>query len=458
MTPAADNRAYRRDGLLIVGIVAVMLLTLAGGYAASWALMLRVTETHALHIAAGFTSSLAKALAPFDAAGRFVGFNGEAQDAVYRFAREVAHIDRIVAIGRDRFVAFDSADEKTGQHYDKAYIAKALEEGKPAVGFADQMETPLRAHSRFIAETYMPVRLGGAVVGVFELYLDVGGYVAAVREVFGIGYAGFAIAVILATAVAVTLVTRSMRRRAADYRRMTVLRDDAEDARQSLARLLAQQKRFTANAAHELRTPLAVLRARLDGVDGADAARLTADVDRMARLVEQLLSVARLEARMVELEDGVDLCAVARNVAAALFPMALAEGKSITVDAPATPVVVRGSVFALEDALRNLIDNGLRHSPPGGVVEVTVAEAGELAAGELIVGDRGPGLPAALRDQLFEPFVHGPGRRGGAGLGLAIVAETAALHGGVATAADRPGGGAEFRLSFPQPCVGGGMR
>lgn len=452
--PAAESRAKRRDGALIVGIIAVMLLTLAGGYAASWALMLRVTETHALHVAAGFTRNLAKALAPFDGDGRFVGFNGEGQGAVYRFAREVAHIDRVIAIGRDRVVAFDSADEKTGQHYDKPYIAKALEQGKPTIGFADPMEAPQSAHSRFIAETYMPVRSGGVVVGVFELYLDVADYVAAVREVFAIGYAGFAVAVLLATAAAVTLVTRSMRRRAADYRRMAALRDDAEDARQGLARSLAQQKRFTANAAHELRTPLAVLRARLDGLDSPEAGSLTADVDRMARLVEQLLSVARLEARMVELDDDVDLCAVARNVAAALFPLALAEGKSIAVDAPETPIMVRGSVFALEDALRNLIDNALRHSPTGGVVEVTATVGGSGGAA-LFVGDRGPGLPAALRDQLFEPFVHGHGRRGGAGLGLAIVAETAALHGAAATAADRDGGGAEFWLSFPRPSVGG---
>nr|WP_246337364.1 HAMP domain-containing sensor histidine kinase [Azospirillum oleiclasticum] len=215
-----------------------------------------------------------------------------------------------------------------------------------------------------------------------------------------------------------------------------------------MERSLAQQRRFTANAAHELRTPLAVLRARLDGMEPAKAGALVPDVERMGRLVEQLLSVARLEARMVELSDGIDLGHVARDTVAHLFPLALLERKSIVLDAPAEPVPVRGNVFALEDALRNLIENALRHTPPDGAVDVTVT-----ADATVEVGDRGPGLPETLRGQLFEPFVHGRGRRGGAGLGLAIVAETAAIHGGTAVALDRPGGGALFRLSLPHRSV-----
>lgn len=445
----AERRIVRRDTALIAAIVALTALALAGGYAASRALAGRVTEAHALHVAATFTRSLADALTLFDSTGRFVGPGGDGQEAVYRFARDVAHIDRIVAIGPDRIVAFDSAGVKTGTLYDKPYIAEALEQGRPTVGFADPAETPAGADGPFVAETYLPVRSGDRVVGVFELYLDVSDYVAAVEEVFVTAYATFAAAVILATVVALGLVDRSMRRRLADLRRMKELRDAAEDARRAVERSLEQQRRFTANAAHELRTPLAVMRARLDGMGPGEAAALGPDVDRMGRLVDQLLSVARLEARLVELEDGVDLRAVARDTVARLFPLALAEGKSIALEVPDAPVTVRGNAFVLEDALRNLIDNALRLTPAGGTVEVAVAVDGGLGAGCLEVGDRGPGLPHSLRDQLFEPFVHGRERREGAGLGLAIVAETAALHGGTVAAANRPGGGASFRLTLP---------
>lgn len=440
----AERSIVRRDVALIAAIVAVTALALAGGYAASRALVALVTEAHALHIAATFTKSLAEALNVFDPSGRFVGLSGNGRDAVYRFARNVAHIDRIVAINRQRVVVFDSANERTGATYDKPYIRTALADGRPSVGFADAREAPADPHGPYVAETYMPVRADGDVVGVFELYLDVSDYVASVQNVFRVAYITFAVAVAAATVVAVALVDRSMRRRLGDLRAMRALRDEADNARRSMERSLDQQRRFAANAAHELRTPLAILRARLDGMPAGEATAAAGDVDRMARLVGQLLSVARLEAGLIELENGVDLCAVARDTVERLFPLALSQGKSIGLDAPADAVMVRGNAFALEDALRNLIENALRHTGPGGTVEVAVT-----ARGTLEVADRGPGIPVELRHCLFEPFVHGRTRHGGAGLGLAIARETASLHGGSLAAADRPGGGALFRLTLP---------
>jgi signal transduction histidine kinase len=447
-----ERRAVRRDAALIAAIVALTGLALGGGYAASRAMVARVTEAHALDLAREFTRSLADALSVFDPAGRYVGVRGEQQEAVYRFARDVAHIDRMVAIGADRVVAFDSRGAKTGLRYDKPYIAAALDHGRATVMFADADD----ADGRYVAETYVPVRAGGRVVGVFELYLDVAGYVASVEAVFRLAYTTFAAAVLLTTLAAVALVGRSLRRRLADLRRMRTLRDAAE-------RSLEQQKRFTANAAHELRTPLAVLRARLDGLPPSpDAAALARDADRMGHLVDQLLTVARLEARQVELEDGVDLVAVARDTVAALFPLALADGKSMELaiepdgepDPPPHAVPVRGNAFVLEDALRNLIGNALRHTPAGGAVEVAVTPDPPA----LEVRDRGPGVPAALRAHLFEPFVQGRERRGGAGLGLAIVAETARLHGGTVEVEDRPGGGSVFRLRLPHPATAAAER
>ncbi|HEY0838032.1 MAG TPA: HAMP domain-containing sensor histidine kinase [Azospirillum sp.] len=439
----ADERAaVRRDFALIGAIVAVTVLALAGGFFASRGLAERVTKAHALEIAHEFTRTLADALGVFDPGGRYIGIVDGEKEAVFRFAQRVAHIDRMVAIGPDRTVAFDSEGTKTGKpHRDKPAIGAAFERGETTVGFADAEDTK----GQYVAETYVPVHANQRIVGVFELYLDVTEYMMSVGTVFLLAYATFAAAVVLATTVAVFLVYQSLQRRLAALRQMRGLRDDAEAARQQVERSLEQQRRFTANAAHELRTPLAVLRARLDGMPASPAATaLLRDVDRMGRLVEQLLAVARLEAGLVELEDGVDLVAVARDTVARLFPLALAEGKSIELDAPRRAVVTRGNAFALEDALRNLIDNALRHTPAGGAVEVAVI----VNPPALEVRDRGPGVPAALRAHLFEPFVQGRERRGNAGLGLAIVAETAAVHGGSATVADRPGGGAVFRIGL----------
>jgi len=125
--------------------------------------------------------------------------------------------------------------------------------------------------------------------------------------------------------------------------------------------------------------------------------------------------------------------------------------------APGRAVMVPGNALALGDALMNLIDNALRHSPEGGTVEVAVEAAGAgdgraLPVVALEVRDRGPGIAAADRIQLFEPFWRGRDQHGkGSGLGLAIVAETVAVHGGTVSVQDRPGGGSVFRIELPAP-------
>lgn len=432
--------AGRRDRILVAVIVAVTLVALAAGYLASRA----VTQAHALTLALArdFTDALAGALTVFNGDGRFVGIEGGERDAVLRFARRVAHIDRMLAIGPDRVVAFDSTGGKTGQRYDKPYIDAALSHAAATVMFADPDDTGHGEDAAVsVAEAYVPVLRDGRPVRVFELYLDVTDTMASVRSVFAIAYATFAAAV-LATAVAVVLVHRSLRRRRQALCQMQALRGAVEEVRRALERAVEQQKRFTANAAHELRTPLAVLRARIGGPPPSPER----DVDGMARLVEQLLAVARLEARQVTLSDGVDLVAVARDTVARLFPLALSNGRELALTAPDRPVTVRGDAFALEDALRNLIDNALRLGPPGETVEVTVSADPPA----LEVADRGPGVPAAVRPHLIEPFSRGADSKGGTGLGLfAVMAEAAAIH-TAAVAVDTRPGGARFRLSFAE--------
>ena len=228
----------------------------------------------------------------------------------------------------------------------------------------------------------------------------------------------------------------------------------------AIARLdaaMQQQRRMTANAAHELRTPLAILRARIEGMAaGQSRDALERDVARMTRLVDQLMAVARLEAGQVVVEGDVDLVRVARETLAACAPLALAKGRGVELAAPDRPVTVRGNAPALGDALMNLVDNALRFTAEGDSVEVVV-EADAAGGGAVIdVCDRGPGIPPAQRGQLFEPFWRGPDSRGsGSGLGLAIVAETVALHGGRVAVRDREGGGLVFRIELPggaRPC------
>jgi two-component system sensor histidine kinase QseC len=181
------------------------------------------------------------------------------------------------------------------------------------------------------------------------------------------------------------------------------------------------QQEFLATAAHELKTPLALIRAQVELLDPAcDRESLLKDVEHMARQVQQLLMLAEAsEAHNYEFAPT-DVAAVAREAASYLQRMAQAAGVTVEVSGAVTWMADRGALFTL---LKNLLENALQHAPAGSVVSV------EVAADALSVRDRGPGVAADQLDKLFVRFWRSAHRRDhGAGLGLSICQEIARAH------------------------------
>ncbi len=221
---------------------------------------------------------------------------------------------------------------------------------------------------------------------------------------------------------------------------------DLTDAVQrSITRLdaeLSAEQRRAAEAAHALRTPVAVLVARLDELpDNPAFDQVRTDVHALSRMVTQFLFSAGADRLEVIGDQRADLNAVARKVVADLVPFADAQGAEIDLEPADVPVMVRGSADAIGLALTNLIENAIIHAK--GRIEVQVGPGPTLS-----VRDHGPGLPENAGD-LFEPFQRGKGAvRGGAGLGLAIVSRIQNAHGGTVEAGPAPGQGTVFRLGY----------
>ena len=228
-----------------------------------------------------------------------------------------------------------------------------------------------------------------------------------------------------------------------------------------LARLgtaLAHQRAFVADAAHALRTPLAALKLQLQVADRAQSeeerraahADLHRGVERMIRLVGQLLTLARQEPGAADPQRApVALDAVAADVVAELSPAAIHKGIDLGIDVASQPASVLGSADALRVLLVNLVDNALCYCPRGSRVDVSTSHTPDGGV-QLVVEDDGPGIPAEERERVLDRFyrpTHAP--TGGSGLGLAIVREIAQAHDSALALETREGGGLRVVLRFP---------
>jgi two-component system OmpR family sensor kinase len=237
--------------------------------------------------------------------------------------------------------------------------------------------------------------------------------------------------------------------------------DEVQPLVRSLNDLLARlgdafdtQRRFAADAAHELRTPLTALTLQIQIARRAESPeeravaldRLEQGVKRATRLVQQLLTMARLDPDAARPATAFDLATVAASVVEEKAPFAGQQRLSLVL--AAAPVQLCGQEDALRILLANLVDNALRYTPPGGSVEMRVGPDGDQALIE--VADSGPGIAEEERERVFDRFYRGrqaPG--GGSGLGLAIVRQVVTLHGGSITLGKSPSGGLLVSARFP---------
>lgn len=204
---------------------------------------------------------------------------------------------------------------------------------------------------------------------------------------------------------------------------------------------VAERQRFFTSAAHELRTPIAILQTRVETLrPSAEKARLLSDVGRLAATAEQLLDQQRFAT--LQTWEPLDLVALCQTVVSDMAPLAIAAGYDLEFDAKVPEVIVTGDAASLERALTNLIRNAVDHAGGQGKITIEV-----FAGGTIEVSDQGPGVAPEHASKIFEPFFRIRPRPTGAGLGLSLVHQIAKAHNGQASALPQPQG-ARFRLTI----------
>ena len=238
---------------------------------------------------------------------------------------------------------------------------------------------------------------------------------------------------------------------------VTQLAQSFQELSQRLSRAFVMQRSFSQNAAHEFRTPLAVLKTRIGlfrkkqdftpQATGDFLDILEGEVDRLSGMVDSLLKLTNLE--QVPRTDQVELRELLHQVAEDMSPLASGKGSVLLVDS--APGTITGSRELLRRALFNLVENAVKYGPEGGQVRLCA----ELDGTDMVitVADQGPCIPPELRERIFEPFFRVDTARsrelGGTGLGLALVRAIAEVHGGSVWVEEHQAGGNRFVLRLP---------
>lgn len=380
---------------------------------------------------------------------------------------------RVVVVDQDGISQVDTGDVIERDFSTRPEIAAALE-GVRTSGTrrSDTLDTDLL----FVA---VPVASGGAVHGALRVTLDTGDVNQRVRTFW---WSLAAVAVVVLTAVAVIgwviarSVTRPLRELTASASRFAsgdlsvaahepegppeirALDETMSTMAARLDRVLRDQRRFVADASHQLRTPLTALRLRLEnlqgelddtgrgGSTGEALERAIVETDRLTELVSSLLQLARaddLPATAIE-----DLGDLARDRVDTWTASADERDVELRYHPSATGVLVRCIPGSVEQILDNLLDNALAVAPSGSSVEVEIMHSGVMV--ELRVVDHGPGLADDAKRDALRRFWRGDSGRPGTGLGLAIVDTLATAAGGRVTLSDTPGGGLTVIVALPE--------
>lgn len=227
-----------------------------------------------------------------------------------------------------------------------------------------------------------------------------------------------------------------------------------------LSQTMNREKRFTADAAHELRTPLAALKTQVDvAMREPDPQRRSAilsniiiGTNRCTHVVEQLLTLSRLEpeATLAD-QEMMNLNMITSQLVGELAPIAIESDVEIELQAPEAPIYIIGNTVSVGILLRNLIDNAIRYTPEGGLVSVITSETNQHVLLQVI--DSGPGIPKEIRERIFDRFFRELGNnQQGSGLGLSIVKQIIRLHGATISAKKPKSGiGLEMLVKFSKP-------
>lgn len=328
-----------------------------------------------------------------------------------------------------------------------------------------------------------PINVNGRQVGTVVVARAASGLLPAEVNLRTRLVEGIALSALVAAALAVSFALLASRRLVAPLNRLTVAvtrygagdrssragvverHDEIGELGHAFDTMAAEleredylRKALVADVAHELRTPLAILRAQIDAVSMGVAdfspetlGSLSDETDRLMRFVDDLAVLAAADAAGLRLErEQVDLAQVASAAAARLATRFA--GRSVSLDLHLERAPVLADPGRLEQVVVNLLTNAEKFSPEGSVVHLEVAEHGGCAM--LTVSDNGPGITGPEKQRIFDRFYRGPSGSGGrrvpgSGVGLAVVSEIVAAHGGTIEVESAPNGGSSFTLSLP---------